>query len=309
MSNWFRMLNYIQSSKRRLTKPRQILIKEIEKKIRYLVKYSYENVPFYNKLFKENDLHPDQIKEIKDLNKIPIIEKHQLKQATLNDLISSEYKDQKLHHISTGGSTGEPFTIYLSDTEKEWRQVIQLRANLHIGQKFYSRWASMDNSDAYEKHRDNTPFFPHISIPTLWDNTRKFEKLVEFKPEIIEGLSSTLWSLVRYIKKTESKGFKPRLVFGTGEIVSPSSRELMEEVFETPFFDQISCTETGRTAWECKEKTGYHMNIDSVITQFIDDEETEVASGERGEMVYTSLHNLAMPILRYNIHDVGVPID
>ena len=309
MSNWFRILQYLQSSRRSLTKPREILRKEIENKIRYLVKYSYENVPFYNTLFKEINIHPDQIKVLQDLKKIPIIDKNQLRNASVDNLISKEYAEKKLHMISTGGSTGEPFTIHLSDVEKEWRQVIQLRANLHIGQKFYHRWASLDNDIVFKKNRNNTPVFPHVSIPTSWNDSRKIETLVEFKPEIIDGLSSSLWSLARSIKNTESNSIKPRLVVGTGELVSTSSRKLMEEVFEAPFFDQISCTEVGRTAWECHEKTGYHMNIDSTITQFIDEEGNEVSPGERGEIVYTSLHNMAMPIIRYNIRDIGVSMD
>jgi len=35
----------------------------------------------------------------------------------------------------------------------------------------------------------------------------------------------------------------------------------------------------------------------------------QVPAGERGEIVYTSLYNYAMPLIRYAIGDIGVPSD
>jgi phenylacetate-CoA ligase len=51
------------------------------------------------------------------------------------------------------------------------------------------------------------------------------------------------------------------------------------------------------------------MDVDSVIMQFVDKDEEEVSPGERGEVVYTSLFNHSMPIIRYAIGDVAVVSD
>ena len=51
------------------------------------------------------------------------------------------------------------------------------------------------------------------------------------------------------------------------------------------------------------------MDQDSVVTQFVDREGEEVAPGEKGEIVYTSLFNFAFPLIRYNIKDIGIPIN
>ncbi|MEM3640371.1 MAG: phenylacetate--CoA ligase family protein, partial [Candidatus Bathyarchaeia archaeon] len=85
-------------------------------------------------------------------------------------------------------------------------------------------------------------------------------------------------------------------------------RSYMEKVFHAPFYDQFGCAEVDRTAWQCPEKTGYHMDVDSVIIQFVDESGEEVSEGERGEIVYTSLFNYAQPFIRYYIGDVGVPL-
>ena len=66
--------------------------------------------------------------------------------------------------------------------------------------------------------------------------------------------------------------------------------------------------EFGLIAWECRKHAGYHINIDSAVTEFLEGDE-EVASGERGEVVCTGLTNFAMPLIRYRLNDVAIPID
>jgi phenylacetate-CoA ligase len=51
------------------------------------------------------------------------------------------------------------------------------------------------------------------------------------------------------------------------------------------------------------------MDIDSVIMEFVDENGEAVSPGERGEVVYTSLFNFAMPLIRYRVGDVGIPSD
>ena len=71
-------------------------------------------------------------------------------------------------------------------------------------------------------------------------------------------------------------------------------------------YDQFGCVELARTAWECPEHCGYHVDMDAVVMEFLSDGEA-VASGERGEIVYTGLYNYSMPFIRYRVGDVGIP--
>ncbi len=72
--------------------------------------------------------------------------------------------------------------------------------------------------------------------------------------------------------------------------------------------DHFGCVELNRTAWECSEHAGYHIDVDAIVMEFISDGEA-AAPGERGEIVYTGLYNYAMPLIRYKIEDVGIPSD
>ena len=53
-----------------------IEIRELQnKRLRALIKHSYDHVPYYRFLFKKARLHPDDIKTVDDIDKIPISKK------------------------------------------------------------------------------------------------------------------------------------------------------------------------------------------------------------------------------------------
>jgi phenylacetate-CoA ligase len=125
----------------------------------------------------------------------------------------------------------------------------------------------------------------------------------------LDGYSSSLVLLAKEVHRIGLKSIKPRVMFGNAEVISVESRRFIEEVFGAPYCDQFGCAEIDRSAWECLERHGYHMDIDSVITEFLDPAGEPVSTGERGDITYTSLFNFTMPLIRYSVGDVGVPSD
>ena len=70
--------------------------------------------------------------------------------------------------------------------------------------------------------------------------------------------------------------------------------------------DTYATIESGLIAWECSEHYGYHINIDSVVLEFLENGKS-VQPGKRGNVVITNLHSYAMPIIRYELGDVCIP--
>ena len=81
-------------------------------KIRKLINHAYHSVPYYHKLFKENNLKPDDIKDRHDLKKIPPLTKSVLRKYGTNELLSIDIPDRRKKLGRTGGSTGEPLRFY-----------------------------------------------------------------------------------------------------------------------------------------------------------------------------------------------------
>ncbi len=106
-----------------------------------------------------------------------------------------------------------------------------------------------------------------------------------------------------------ARDIEPRLVFTSAELLDAASGKLVGSAFGAELFDFYACSEFGLLAWECKEHNGYHVNADSVLMEFVDDDGEAVASGERGKVVCTGLFNDVMLLIRYELDDVAVPID
>lgn len=283
-----------------------------EKKLRTVIRNAYTNVPFYHELYKKAGIHPSDINGLADLSKLPIVRKDVLKSEDPRRLVSSEFDLNNLKVVRTSGSSGKPFQIYINRREDDWRKAIYMRANISCGQKMRDRWVVVT---APHHFTDTSPiqrklgFFAQTCVSVFKDMDEQITEIDEAKPNVLDGYSGSLVLLAKEVQRKGVATIKPRLTFGTAELIDDASMRLIEEVFEAPYYDQFGCAEVDRSAWQCPEKVGYHMDCDSVITQFVDADGHDVSAGERGEVVYTSLFNQCMPFIRYNIGDVGVPSD
>ncbi len=312
MPSFPRLLWYLGSSLRRLNWDKKKLEKYQEKKLRNIIRYAQDFVPFYHELFKKTRISATDIRNLDDLSKLPIINKGIMRKEEQNRLVSSECDLNKLKSVTSSGSTGRPFYVYITGAEDDWRKAIYMRANISCGQKLRDRWAVISGPRHFHettKIQRLLGIFAQQGI-SIYDNVEEqIRRVRKINPDILDGYSQSLLLLAKKVMESDIKDIMPRIIFGTAELVVEDERKFIENTFNAPFYDQFGCAEIDRSAWQCPEKIGYHLDVDSVITQFIDEEGNEVAPGEKGNIVYTSLFNYAMPLIRYSVGDVGQPID
>jgi phenylacetate-CoA ligase len=308
MPNLLRIAYYIAAALKRVYWKKEKLRKYQEKRLRSIVRNAYNSVPFYHELFKRNGITPNDIKRIEDLEKIPVVKKEDLKYESPLRLVSTAFYFNKLKKLRTSGSTGEPFEFYISGIEDDWRKAIYLRANISCGQRPRDRWVVLtaphhfyDTTSIQKK----VGIFSQTCISIFTKPEEQAELVSKAKPDILDGYSGSLFLLAKEVAEKGSRMIRPKIIFGTADSVDSSSRRYMEEIFQAPFYDQLGCAEVDRTAWQCPEQAGYHMDADSVIIQFVDKDGKDVSDGES---VYTSLFNYAQPFIRYSIGDIGVPL-
>jgi phenylacetate-CoA ligase len=312
MANLLRVLYFLGSAMRRPYWDGVKLRRFQEKRLRSVVDYAYRHVPFYHEKFREAGVRPGDVRGLDDLEKLPIVRKSELKNADDRKLVSMEYDIGKLKANRTSGSTGQPFTTYLSKVEDDWRKAIYMRANISCGQKPRDRWVFVT---APHHFADTTGIQRRLGIyaqtcVSIFDGVdRQIELVSQTRPDVLDGYSGALLLIAKELDKRGARSIRPRIVFGTADLMDAVSCRFMEDVFGAPYYDQFGCAEIDRSAWQCPEKVGYHMDVDSVITEFVDDGGDAVSAGEQGEIVYTSLFNYAMPFIRYAVGDVGVPSD
>jgi phenylacetate-CoA ligase len=310
MVNLLNLLTFLRQANKRLNWDNKQLKNYQEKRLRSVVKYAYDNVPFYHTLYKQNGVDIGSIQRLEDIQKLPIVKKDLFKSQKTDQIVSKEYDLSTLKRVKTSGSTGTPFQVCINPTEDAWRKAIYMRANIACGQKARDRWVVLTSPTHFN---DTTSIqrrigaFAQNCISLFEPTDLKLNQITAAKPDVLDGYSGSVFMLAKEVKRRGLKTIKPHLVFGNAEFIDQQSRQIIEEAFDAPYCDQFGCAEIDRSAWQCLERHGYHMDVDSVITEFIDPQGVSVAPDERGEVTYTSLFNYTMPFIRYAIGDIGVP--
>jgi len=270
------------------------------------------NVPFYHKLFDAYNVKPTDISTISDLKRIPIVTRKDV-QRNFSNMISRKINTERCVKHKTSGTAGVPISVLLDNNAEKFRWTVSLRQFLECGGRLRDKQVQLRGYEApIIPDSKGKPFYEYIRfLRTEWIAIRGripgFVTLFleEYRPDVMVGYPS-LFEMLSEMTRNE---IKPRIIFCTGEVLSGHCRREMSSAFGARIIDSYGCTEVGDIAWECPEvDVGYHINADTVLVEFIKDGEN-VAPGEEGEIVLTNLFNYAMPLIRYNIGDVGVPSD
>jgi phenylacetate-CoA ligase len=280
------------------------------KKLRSIIRYAYENIPIYHKKLRSVKIQPHDIKTTKDLIKIPFLTKNEIQNNFPEGIVSPEVDIHRCWTPRTSGSTGKPLTIVYDKKAEAFEKASAMRPNISTGQRVFDRWMVITSpSHSKEKKWFQKVGFFTPNYVSLFESTEKQISMMEtIKPTILDGYSSSIFLIAKKIDKNGIKTVNPKIIYGTSEILTKDMREYINSVFNLEMFDQFGCVEMGRTAWECSEHTGYHIDAEAVIMEFLKNDEN-VSSGESGEIVYTNLYNYSMPLIRYKIGDVGIPTD
>ncbi len=280
-------------------------------KLRNLIKHTYENVPFYQRLFKQRKLVPADIKSIQDLPKLSVITKEMIKKARVEEIIARNFKQADLIIASSSGSTGEPIHYYITKENKAQKWASLFLIWKWAGYDFGKKYASLTVSpNRVFKNNGIASYFEGKLMRQVWIEMydiaeAKLEEHLQtieaFSPEILRAYSSTIYFLARCMQQ-KNRRLKLNAIITTGETLFPEQRALIEDRFQCRVFDGYG-TEGMTIAAECDRHTGYHINPDNVVLEIIQNQGS--FSEGRGEMVVTNLNNWAMPFIRYNTEDVA----
>jgi phenylacetate-CoA ligase len=129
------------------------------------------------------------------------------------------------------------------------------------------------------------------------------------RPTLLFGHAHSIFILAQYLQALGVEDLHPKGILSTSMMLIPSEREVIERVFGAKVIDRYGCEEVSLIACECEKHEGIHLNIEHLFIEVIKDDDTPSAPGEPGRIVVTDLMNRAMPLIRYQVEDVGVPTD
>lgn len=152
---------------------------------------------------------------------------------------------------------------------------------------------------------------PAVTLPIHTPVERQLAWLLEHNPDYLLTHPSNLRGL---LLEARARGVRPQRLRGLGsfgEALPDDLRALCRQVWNLPLADIYSCEEAGTIALQCPQMPEhYHVQAENLRVEVLDAAGRPCPSGATGEVVLTTLHNFAMPLIRYAIGDfaeVGPP--
>lgn len=273
--------------------------------LKSLLAHSYNNVPFYRRRFDELGIRQQDIQNIDDFRKIPILKKSDIQQ-NIEKMKACNCPQGQLIRDATGGSTGQPLVFYRDFNAKAWIDAACMRFRRWMGYGPSSKLALIWGAD-----RDVPDSYPPNQ---RWLNTfncseedivKFIAELVEWQPDAIRAYASSLYMVASYIRDKGLQAPHPRVIESAAEKLWDWQRKVVEDVFGCKVFEMYGSREIPAMACECECHNGMHMFSDLRLVEVIKDNRA-AKPGEEGNIVITDLVNYGMPFIRYEIGDVGV---
>jgi len=127
--------------------------------------------------------------------------------------------------------------------------------------------------------------------------------LQQQQPDYLMTYASIAGELAKLVIASENRLSNLREVRTLGEVLTPEVRELCRQAWAVPVTDVYSAEEVGYIALQCPQHEHYHTLEEGVLVEILDDQNKPCAPGQLGRVVVTSLHNFAMPLIRYELGD------
>ena len=281
------------------------------KKLKETVARCYHNVPYYQKIFKEQGILPEDIRSLDDLKKLPMTRKAALRENYPFKLLACPMRDVVRIHGSSG-TTGKPTMVAYTRHDLDiWSDCVTRVvcaggatpddvAQIAFGYGLFT--GALGLHQGLEK-------LGCAVIPMSAGNTEKQLMLMQDLgvTVLIATPSYALYLSEVAAQKGIIGNLKLRIGFFGAEGCTPEMRQKIEENFGIIATDNYGMSElTGPgVSGECEYRCGLHIWEDHFIPEIIDPETGEVLpAGSTGELVVTPLFKEALPLLRYRTGDI-----
>lgn len=276
-------------------------------RVKDIIKYAYDEVPFYHDKFEKAGIKPEDIKTKEDLLLIPVTTKDELRANFPERVISKRYKQKDCFPAVTSGSTGEPLHLVFNKDAVACKMAAGLRsiemAGYKPGDRIFQVAPPLKAGGKFMQKAVNGVMRRTIMPVFEKDISSRVERLMKQPPDIVVGYTSLIRILAEHFSEN-GIDCKAKSVITTSEMLTQNTRQTIERAFNASVYDQYGSVEFGRIAQQCEKRFGYHINTENSFVEFLRDGK-HAGENETAEIVVTSLINRAMPLIRYKIGDYG----
>ncbi len=281
-------------------------------KLKNLVDYCYNRVPFYKKRLDEAGVTADKIKTLSDIKYIPYTTKDDIRDTYPFGLFAVDKKEIVRIHASSG-TTGNPTVVgYTKNDMQMWtdcvsRIVVAAGATADDIVQIAFGYGLFTGALGLHYGLEN---IGATVVPTSTGNTEKQLKLMrDFGTTALVSTPSYALYIAEVANDMgiDCRELNIRLGLFGSEGCSDEMRGKVEEAWNLFATDNYGMSELcgPGVSGECRYRCGLHFAEDHFLPEIIDSATGEVkARGDEGELVVTTLSKEGIPLLRYRTKDI-----
>jgi phenylacetate-CoA ligase len=263
--------------------------------------------PLYQQRFAESGFRPEMLQSPEDLIQCPLLEKRDLLENR-DGLTSTDVPARQRLYITTGGSTGVPVGFHLQKGVSRPKEQAFLEAQWARGGWFPgARLAVIRGHVTSDKARGGIASYDatrdwlmlssyHLTEERLPEYLAKIES---FRPDLLHAYPSAALQLAEFLEKSGRAWTVPLrgLLAGSERLNIPQKR-LLERVFGCRVFRWYGHSERVVLAAEGRRSELFYFWPTYGFAEF-----GPADADGFCEVIGTSFHNLAMPLIRYRTGD------
>lgn len=273
--------------------------------------HARDTVPFYRRRFGERGFSAGNGVAPEEFRRLPLLTRHDV-QLSFDDMLSASPPTEhgKLIEGQTSGSTGTPVRFKGTELSKFMWEVFTLRDVF---------WHQRDLSGKYGVIRMGVQEVvqpgwstateiafrtgPAAFLPVDAEVSKQIAWLEAQQPAYLLTYASNLHGLALHCLERDIRLPFLREVGSLGEVVTDEIRRDCKQAWNVLLVDMYTAQEVGYIALQCPSYEHYHVQSENVLVEILREDGEPCAPGEVGKVIVTTLHNFAMPFIRYDIGD------
>src|SRR5690554_5147027 len=282
-------------------------------RLKWTLRHAYENVPHYKQAFDEQGVHPDDLTQLSDLKRFPFTTKQDLRNNYPYGMFAVPRERISRIHASSG-IIGKPTVVgYTANDINKWADLVarsMWAAGARPGDIAHVAYGYGLFTGGLGAHYGAERLGCSV-VPMSGGQTEKQVQLIQdFKPRVILVTPSYFCNILEEMQRQNVDPLQTALrigIFGA----EPWTGQLRADIEARAGIDAVDIYGLFEVmgpgvAMECVEsKDGPVVWEDHFYPEIIDPNTGEVlAEGETGELVFTTLTNEGMPLVRYRTRDL-----
>ena len=283
--------------------------------LREILINAIKHVPYYKDVFTKAGFSEKDFKqfELKDLSKLPILEKTTLRTLGTSGLLSDN-REKGGSLYASSGSTGTPTSIlYSYAMHQRLSALYEARVRNWAGVNHKDSRGMIGGRRVVPSGMSHGPFYRynlvekqlyfsayHLSPANILNYVQGLKK---HPVKYMVGYATSNYIFARLVKEAGLQVPAMKAVLTSSEKLTPDMRKVIGEVFQCKVYDGWSGVEWCGLISE-NEYGQLLISPDSAYLEIIKSDGTEAKPGEYGELVCTGFLNYDQPLIRYKIGDV-----